>query len=80
MTDNEQDSHIKNLGMKCHGCGAAAGIRLRTYVPPDELIKRQPELAGVLMFRHEGQLPTCQTKRGPMVPSKSSAIFISPQQ
>lgn len=55
---------------RCVGCGSdKPAVRFRTLCPADELMKRNPDVAATIMaLNREGpQLPTIDTKYGPMV-------------
>ena len=67
MSLYDQDIAL-GVGLKCTGCGQPATVRIRMFMEPSEFIRRAPELAAVMIVRHDGTLPVMQTKKGPMTP------------
>ena len=67
MTLEEQSAAL-GVAMNCTGCGRPATVKITMYAEAQEFIRRSPEVAAILMVRHDGELPVMNTKKGPMVP------------
>jgi hypothetical protein len=68
-TPEEMHRRLAFAGGKCLGCGGPPAIRIKTFAPVDEMVKRNPGLVARLMAMNPNGpfLPTVKTVNGEML-------------